>query len=209
MSRGIYSSIRDDWGPEEDGDMYIGFLSAGGPEAFNRATDYVLEDPPSVWESMTDYGLDKLSHLGFSYFGSRAVMKSADTFPEYMKEMEESDLPMSDQIYQAGLKLSEPSMQQKAGLALMTVAVLGTGKEMTDAYFDYLDMTANITGASLGVLNEYGDGSIRKGGEKTLEDVEKILGGEEKTENGPETEKERLEDLDEETREDIQALGKA
>ncbi len=121
-----------------------------------------------VWDSMTRYGLDKVAHLGFSGFGASATMKGRESFPEYaMSLTEEREDLLSRNVYRAGEKLSDPSFQQKAGLAILAVATLGTGKEAWDmwrgTYMDPLDMTANMAGTGLAILREYGDGDLKKG----------------------------------------------
>ncbi|QKQ98311.1 hypothetical protein GKQ38_02145 [Candidatus Nanohaloarchaea archaeon] len=171
-------------GIEDNEDIYTGFSSAAIPEAIQTSKEIFYPESQSIWDLMTDYGLDKASHFGFSYFGSKSVMKAAEKFPEYTKSLTEDreDL-LSRKAHDIGVKFSSPSFQQKAGAALLGVAVLGFGKEMTDQYIDYLDMTANMTGASLGVLDEYGDGSLREGGKKAFEDINRMLSGEQETQH--------------------------
>lgn len=199
----------DDWGPEDNEKLYLGYYSAAVPEGVNIASDYTMENSIPVWDAITDYGLDKVAHFGFSFFGASALMKGSETFPEYMKRMEDSEAPFSDQIHAAGVKLSEPSMQQKATLAFTGVAVLGFCKELTDAYIDIFDLAANMGGASTAVLDEYGDGSVKRGAEKTFQDIKEMLEEQEEqpekvlyTNGGQELTPDR------ETLENMEALGK-
>lgn len=198
----------DDWGPEDNEKLYLGYYSAAIPEGVNLASRYTMEEPLPVWDVITDYGLDKVSHFGFSFFGASALMKGAETFPEYMKRLEDSDAPLSDQVHAAGVKLSEPSMQQKAALAFTGVAVLGYGKELTDAYVDMFDMAANMGGASTAVLNEYGNGSVKRGAEKTFQDVKNMLEEDEQPEQVLYTNGGEVLSPDRETLENMEALGK-
>ena len=211
--RPLYRDIIDDWSHRENPKMFLGYYAAAVPEGISRGLDYLGENFP-VWEEMTDYHLDKVSHFGFSYFGAKALMKGSETFPEYMKRMEESDAPLSDKIYSAGVRLSEPSIQQKAALAFTGVATLGMAKEATDSYISMLDMTANMTGASLATLEEYGEGSARQGAEKTFDDIKTLMendkdgrasGKQLKANGGP---KLVAEELDDEVEQNLEALGK-
>lgn len=204
----LFRDIWEDWSHRENPKMFAGYYSAAVPEGVSRSLDYLGEDI-ALWDEMTKYHLDKVSHFGFSFFGAKTLMKGSETFPEYMKRMEESEAPLSDKIYEAGLRLSEPSMQQKTALAMTAVAGLGMAKEATDSYISMLDMTANMTGASLAVLDEYGEGSIRKGVRKTFSDVKEML----EEENQPDRETSELQEydlgkLDEQVEENVKALGK-
>lgn len=200
MSDELTEDLYEDWKLQENEKMYAGFSAAAVPEAISKGLNYSNENI-SLWDQMTQYGLDKVSHFGFSFFGAKALMKGSETFPEYMKRMENSEAPLSDQVHSAGVKLSEPSMQQKTLLALTGVAVLGYGKELTDAYIDMYDMAANMTGASTAILEEYGEGSVKKGAEKTFQDIRQLLENEE-------TETVAEPTLDAETRRQLEDLGK-
>ena len=203
----LYKEIEDDWGLEDNKDMYLGFSAAAIPEGVQTGKEIFYPEAASIWDTITDYGIDKVAHLGFSYFGAKAVMKASEKFPEYTKNLTEGREDfISRKAHGIGHKLSDPSFQQKAAAAVMGVAVLGYGKEMTDAYVDWLDMTANMTGAGLGVLDEYGEGSIRNGAKKTFDDVNQILSGE--NDKGPIPDGGELE-VDEEVIQQQKHLGKA
>lgn len=185
----FYTEIEQDWGLEENKDMYLGFSTTAVPETIQSGKEVFYPEAESVWNIITAHGLDKVAHFGFSYFGSRAVMNAVETFPEYTKQItEDREDILSEKAYYVGTKLSDPSFQQKAGVALLGVAVLGFGKEMSDTYIDYLDMTANMTGGSLGVLQEYGEGSIKDGGKKAFQEINKILSGEQEITHIPDAE---------------------
>lgn len=195
MEEDIYSRLEDVWSLEDNKDMYLGFNAAAVPEGAQEFSELAIEGSPSVWSALTDYGIDKPIHGAFSYFGAKSVMKAWETAPFYLMDLFEDREGLTADIgYATGEKLADPTFQQKAAAGLFAVAALGAAKEFSDAYFDPLDYAFNMGGASTAVLDEYGDGGVRRGGKRLKEDMQQYL----------EDEKE----LDSEILENAEALGK-
>lgn len=160
----------ESYASRDDLDAAAGFASAAVPEAVNQVLPYGL------WGAMTEYGLDKVSHLGFSYFGYRSVSELQERGPEHVKRWAaERDGPVADLAYRGALRVSDPSFQRRAAVGVAAVGAAGGAKELTDAMISQYDMLANAGGAGLGVLHDYGDGSVRRGAVRAWEDVAGLL----------------------------------
>lgn len=190
-----YTPLRDDL------DAAAGFASAAVPEAINQAVPY------SLWGAMTEYGLDKVAHGGFSYFGYRSVSELQERGPVHVKRWAAArDGPVADLAYRGAARVSDPSFQRKAAVGVAAVGAAGGAKELTDAMISQYDMLANAGGAGIGVLHDYGDGSVRRGAARAWDDIVARLDGEpepRRADGG----RERPATLDPAVRERMEALG--